>query len=233
MGNILGKSWAYIKKILFPRIIRQVIEAKLSFLSPLALLDIHKVVKHLEKQQIKGIFIETGCALGGSAIVIANAKTKQRHFFVYDAFGMIPSPSINDGEDAHHRYEIISSGQAKGVDDTLYYGYEQDLLNKVKENFRNFNIITEAERIHFIKGLYQNTLRIEEDVAFAHIDADWYDSVMICLHEIEPHLVSGAVMIIDDYYDWEGCKKAVDAYFKDKDDGYYFRKKSRLHIIRK
>jgi asparagine synthase (glutamine-hydrolysing) len=119
------------------------------------------------------------------------------------------------------------------VDDTLYYGYEQDLLNKVKENFRNLNVNFEEENIHFVKGLYQNTLRIEEDVAFAHIDADWYDSVMTCLQEIEPHLVPGSVLVIDDYYDWQGCKKAVDTYFKDKDDDYYFLKKSRLQIIRK
>jgi asparagine synthase (glutamine-hydrolysing) len=41
------------------------------------------------------------------------------------------------------------------------------------------------------------------------------------------------VLIIDDYYTWSGCRKAVDDYFADKKDGFGFCNKSRLHIIRK
>lgn len=222
----------YIRAIFSQRVIRQVRKAKLSFLSPMALTGIYRTVRRIEKRKIKGILVEAGCALGGSAIVISKAKTTQRPFYVYDTFGMIPSPSENDGTDAHDRYEIIASGQAKGIDQNLYYGYEQGLLSKVKKNFQDFDISINQENIYFIKGLYQDTFRIREDVAFAHIDADWYDSVMVCLKEIEPHLVSGAVMIIDDYYDWEGCKKAVDTYFADKLEKFQFVNKSRLHIIR-
>lgn len=216
-----------------PKIIKQVTKNRLSYLSPLALLDIYNVVRHLEKTGVKGIFIEAGCALGGSALVIAKAKNSKRSFYLYDAFEMIPSPSQNDGEDAHERYEVIKSGTAKGIKENLYYGYEQDLLSKVKETLMAFDVDITNEKIFFIKGLYQETMRIKDDIAFAHIDADWYESVMICLEEIEPHLVPGGVLIIDDYFDWIGCKKAVDKYFQDKMDDYQFVNRSRLHIIRK
>lgn len=233
MLKIFHKIISRIEIIFSPRITRQVTKAKLTFLSPSALLDIHKVVTHLEKLKIRGIFIEAGCALGGSAIVITKAKREQRPFYIYDAFGMIPAPSEDDGTDAHDRYEVIKSGQAKGINQNLYYGYEHDLLSIVKGNFQEFNIDLINENIHFIQGLYQDSLSIDGDVAFAHIDADWYESVMTCLVEIEPHLVSGAVLIIDDYNDWEGCKKAVDTYFQDKLEDYHFIQRSRLHIIRK
>jgi len=233
LKRIQNKILRYTRSIFSKRIIRQVRKAGLSFLSPMALTDIYRTVKRLEKQEVKGIFIEAGCALGGSAIVISKAKSPQRPFFIYDAFGMIPSPSENDGVDAHARYEIITSGQAKGINQKPYYGYEKDLLNKVKKNFKDFGVSLDRENIYFVKGLYQDTFRIQQEVAFAHIDADWYESVMICLEEIEPHLVSGSIMIIDDYYDWQGCKKAVDTFFADKKESYHFVKKSRLHIMRK
>ena len=233
MEKINHKILSRIKTLFSPKIIRQVTKSKLSFLSHSALQDIHKVVNHLEKRNIRGIFIEAGCALGGSAIVIAKAKREQRLFYIYDAFGMIPAPSEDDGTDAHDRYEVIKSGRATGINENLYYGYEHDLLSKVRNNFQEFKIDLKIENIYFIKGMYQDTLRIDDDVAFVHIDADWYESVMTCLMAIEPHLVQGAVLIIDDYNDWEGCKKAVNTFFQDKLDDYQFIQRSRLHIIRK
>jgi asparagine synthase (glutamine-hydrolysing) len=55
---------------------------------------------------------------------------------------------------------------------------------------------------------------------------------MTCLKEIEPYLVLYGVLVIDDYYDWSGCRVAVDEYFKDKKDKYLFLKKTKLHLIR-
>jgi hypothetical protein len=65
----------------------------------------------------------------------------------------------------------------------------------------------------------------------AHIDCDWYDSVLTCLKNIEPHLAAGGTIIIDDYYVWSECKTAVDEYFENK-NGYSFNKKEVLHITK-
>ncbi len=70
-------------------------------------------------------------------------------------------------------------------------------------------------------------------MAFAHIDCDWYESVKVCLERIEPKLVGGGILIIDDYYTWSGCKKAVDSYFRYRRDEFHFVKQGRLHIIKK
>lgn len=144
---------------------------------------------------------------------------------------MIPPPSEKDSQDIHDRYKVISSGKSMGLGNNLYYGYEDNLYHKVSQAFSKFGFDIKENNIQLIKGIYQDTLKIELPVAFAHIDCDWYDSVLICLQQIEPHLVSGGLLVIDDYYTWSGCKKAVDEYFEDKID-YKFIKKSRLHIIK-
>jgi asparagine synthase (glutamine-hydrolysing) len=56
---------------------------------------------------------------------------------------------------------------------------------------------------------------------------------MTCLRRIEPHLVSGGVLVIDDYEDWSGCRKAIDDYFASRHGEFLFEMKSRLHIVRR
>jgi Macrocin-O-methyltransferase (TylF) len=216
-----------------PPVVRAVREASLSYLSEAALKDLFEQVRILESRSRKGILIEAGCALGGSAIVITAAKSKTRPLYVYDVFGMIPEPSAKDGEDVHQRYGVIKRGQSDGIGGHKYYGYEENLFNTVTENFRRHGVPVEANRVHLVKGLFQDTLRIEEPVALAHLDGDWYESVMTCLRRIEPHLVREGVLIIDDYEQWSGCREAVDEYFRDKLDHYEFVHRSRLHVVRK
>ncbi len=55
-------------------------------------------------------------------------------------------------------------------------------------------------------------MKIEQPVAFAHIDVDWYEPVITSLERIFPKLVIGGSIVLDDYHDWGGCRKAVDEY---------------------
>jgi asparagine synthase (glutamine-hydrolysing) len=146
---------------------------------------------------------------------------------------MIPPPSDRDDQDAHARYEQIVSGQAAGPKGSAYYGYESDLLAKVRANFAQCGYPVDDHHVSLVKGLYQNALRVDQPVALAHLDCDWYDSVMVCLQRIEPRLVPGGILVIDDYADWAGCRKAVDEYFAGRRGEFEFRIKSRLHIRRR
>lgn len=206
---------------------------KLSYLNYPALIDIFYAAHQIEEKKIDGIFIEAGCALGGSALVIASAKDKNRDFYIYDTFGMIPPPTKNDGEDIQNRWEIISSGKAKGIRGGEYYGYIENLFEHVQQKFIDFNFPLTKNNILLIPGRFEETLKIEQPVAFAHLDCDWYESVHTCLSRIEPLLASGGMLVIDDYNHWSGCQKAVDEYFFDKQGNYYFEFHSRLHVIKK
>jgi len=204
----------------------------LTYLATKDLFNLYQAAKEVERAQIEGLFIETGCALGGSAIAIGMAKRKQREFRVYDAFGMIPPPSEKDDADVHARYEQIKSGKSTGLGGNTYYGYTENLQDIVASNLAAHGLPIEESNIKLIKGYFEDTLYITTPVAFAHIDCDWYASVMSCLVQVEPNLSPGGKIVFDDYYEWSGCRIAVDEYFSDK-TGYAFTTKGRkLHVTK-
>jgi asparagine synthase (glutamine-hydrolysing) len=188
---------------------------KLTYLSDKKLVSIAKTCQGIEEAQLPGIFVEAGCALGGSSILMASLKNSERPFFVYDVFGMIPPPTEQDTEDVHERYKTIVEGKSKGIDGDKYYGYEENLYEVVKANLKSFGISCEERSVSLIKGLLQDTMKIDQPVAFAHIDVDWYEPVMASLQRIFPRLVSGGSIILDDYHDWGGCRKATDEFLRD------------------
>lgn len=211
---------------------REVRRRRLTYLGYEAMADLERAVRRLEADRIPGIIVEAGCALGGSTVVLGMAKRPDRPLRVYDVFGMIPPPSEADGADIHARYQTVVRGESPGIAGDRYYGYEDNLREKVTGTLLSFGLDLEAHRIALVEGLFQNTLRLDGPVALAHIDADWYESVKTCLERIEPHLSRGGVLVIDDYDQWSGCRKAVDEYFADKRDRYGFVRRARLHIHR-
>lgn len=209
----------------------KIIKKKLTFLGIDALTNLKNNI--LKTNNIEGNIIETGCALGGSAICIALYKNKDKKFNIYDVFDMIPPPTSKDDSDVHDRYKIIKSGKSTGFDGNIYYGYKKDLLKEVINNFNDFNIDPNENNINFIKGLYKDTLLITEPVSFAHIDCDFYDPVMNSLNQIVPNLSINGIITIDDYYCWSGSRKAVDEYFKNIKKHFSFNKVAeRLNIKR-
>lgn len=205
----------------------------LTYLAVKDLFKLYEAAKSIEKAGIPGLFIEAGCALGGSAIAIGKAKNRHRPFQVYDAFGMIPPPSDKDDADVHARYQEIKDGRSRGIGGKLYYGYTENLEAIVSANLIRHGVPPEQHNIQLIKGYFEDTLTVNEPVAFAHIDCDWYESVMVCLHQIVPNLSVGGVLIFDDYYEWSGCRRAVDTYFAARKAAYRFTSFGRkLHVTK-
>jgi len=194
-------------------LIDEIRRRRLTYLSPARLEAIASVCRRARSERLPGEFIEAGCALGGSAILIASVKEALRPLRVYDVFGMIPPPGQQDGPDVAARYEVIAGGRSEGIGGDPYYGYEAELVSKVQGNFESFGIDLRDNSVSLIKGLLQDTLNPTGPIAFAHIDVDWYDPVKACLERIVPRLVVGGVVILDDYADWSGCRKASDEFF--------------------
>lgn len=189
---------------------REVRRQHLTYLVPLKLRNIEWALD--EVGAVPGCFIETGVALGGSAILIARHLTAHRSFHGYDVFGMIPPPSDRDPELVHQRYATIASGQSLGIAHEPYYGYRPDLIAEVRRSFAAFNVPVDDSRVCLHEGLFEDTLHPPGAVAFAHIDCDWYEPVMLSLERIYPHLSPGAILISDDYYDYGGARDAVDEF---------------------
>ncbi len=193
---------------------REVLHRRLTYLSPHKLHTLERCAEEVNQRDVPGDFIECGVALGGSAIVMASHLEYGRRLHGYDVFGMIPPPSDRDDEGAHQRYETIRAGRSAGIDGDEYYGYIDDLRTVVVDNFRLFGFEPDGRPIALHEGLFQDTLRLEagQRVALAHIDCDWYDPVSFCLGAIHPHLAPGGFIVLDDYNDYGGCRRASDEF---------------------
>src|SRR4051812_25309303 len=96
--RIILKIESYIIRFFHPEI-KKLQSEGLTYLSGVKLVTIKKTIRSLEEKKVPGVFIGTGCALGGSAILIGLNKAEERKLFIYDVFGMIPPPSEKDEED--------------------------------------------------------------------------------------------------------------------------------------
>lgn len=221
-GELFGAARLYYLPNHVRTAIRTVRRRGLTYLSRARLVKLAHVALLNEINQVSGIIVEAGCAMGGSSIVMASAKAPQREMWIHDVFGMIPRPSEKDGADVHDRYQIIETGRARGIKGKKYYGYVQDLDKEVLNRFQECGYAIEENNIHLFKGLLKDTLEINQPVSLAHIDVDWYEPVYFALQQIEPWLSGGGAIIVDDYYYWSGCRTAVDNYFSSKQKAFEF-----------
>jgi len=69
-------------------------------------------------------------------------------------------------------------------------------------------------QIHFIKGKVEETIPAQSpaEIALLRLDTDWYESTKHEMEHLYPLLVDQGFLIIDDYGDWVGARKAVDEY---------------------
>lgn len=196
-------------------LLRRIRAQNLTYLSEEKLATLVACCRDAEANGLEGSVLEAGCALGGSAILLASIKNPQRPLAVYDVFGMIPPPSREDSQDVHDRYRTIVEGKSEGLGGDPYYGYQENLYDVVAANFERFGIDRDQQTVSLVKGLVQDTLHPDGPVVLAHIDVDWYEPVKVCLQRIFPLLVEGGSIVIDDYHDWGGCRKATDEYLRE------------------
>lgn len=195
-------------------LITRICSRKLTYLGAKKLISLVNTCRTIEEKKLPGFFLEAGCALGGSSILIASIKNTKRSLFIYDVFEMIPPPTKEDTPDVHNRYKTIKNGKSVGIDGDIYYGYQKNLYETVQANMKSFDIDLETQNVKLVKGLVQDTMKIDQPVAFAHVDVDWYEPVKTCLNRITPYLVMGGSIILDDYHIWGGCKKATDEFLQ-------------------
>ena len=204
---------------------------RLTFLATEPLLDLRRRGLEMERRGVPGIVLEAGCALGGSAIMLAASKERERRLQVQNVFGVIPPPGEKDGDDVHARYGTIAAGQAAGFDGDVYYGYQPELKQKVARSFEAFGYPCAAHNVSLVEGLFEATVQPDGPVALAHLDGDWYESVRVCLDRVWPALSVGGVIVVDDYDAWSGCRRAVDEFLSSHPE-CQVEHRSRLHLLR-
>ncbi|CAN5458471.1 hypothetical protein BH10ACT10_BH10ACT10_22570 [soil metagenome] len=212
-------------------VIDRVREEKLTYLSRENLAALAVMTAEADRSGRAGLVVEAGTALGGSAIVMAAAKDPARRMFVYDVFGMIPEPGEHDGADVRQRYEKIKAGESRGICGGTYYGYRDDLYTEVTGSFARLGVPAAEHSVELVKGLFADTIHLDEPVALAHLDGDWYESTMTCLERIAPLLVPGGRIVLDDYWAWSGCRDAVDDYTAGR-ARLKVERRAKVHVVR-
>src|SRR6185312_11229773 len=126
---VYSRVMARLAALRLSSLARAVKQQKLTYLSDAKLLRLEQALK--QAAAAEGAFVEFGVALGGSAIMIANAAAAvHQRFFGFDVFGLIPPPTSNkDDARSKERYELIASGHATGIGGDRYYGYRDDLYD--------------------------------------------------------------------------------------------------------
>jgi hypothetical protein len=150
-----------------------------------------------------GCIVECGTWRGGMIAGIAEILGPDRRYFVFDSFEGLPPAEEIDGEAA-------LKWQA-GTDHKDYY----DNCAAPIEFAEKAMALSGAKNYQIIKGWFNETLpRFEppEKIALLRLDADWFESTTTCLECLAPHLAPDGIIVIDDYYAWDGCSKAVHHY---------------------
>ena len=96
-------------------------------------------------------------------------------------------------------------------------------IEKVEKNFTDH--ANSKDNLILIKGKVEETLKLSKNIpdkiSILRLDTDWYESTKIELEILFPRLVKNGILIIDDYGEWSGCRKATNEYFQDKNAAMY------------
>lgn len=196
-----------------------------TMLNEARLISLWEQVEYCEQNKIKGAFVECGTWKGGAVgfMALANKKTstERRHLHLFDAFTEIcePNPDV-DGERAINEMKpFLKNKKITGALEPVKGVYDSKGGPGTLEENKNLlekTIKYPAEYLHYHVGWFQNTLPVSAQeigsIALLRLDGDYYDSTKVCLEHLYQYVVTGGVIIIDDYGAYDGCKKAVDEF---------------------
>jgi O-methyltransferase len=181
--------------------------------SPERIYSCVRAAEYLVKNRIPGDFVECGVWKGGIVMALALTLLKQgdreRHLYLYDTFEGMAPPTDAD-VDFRGTTAAAQLGESARGPQGKVWAYAP--LDDVRTAVLGTGI--EASRVHFVKGKVEDTLPAQapERIGLLRLDTDWYESTRHELEHLYPRLVSGGVIIIDDYGHWQGARKATDEY---------------------
>ena len=155
-----------------------------------------------EALEIKGDFVEMGCYKGDTSLVLAEIlKGTVKRLFIYDSFEGLPMRGEKDesvlGQDFREGELKVSK-------------------REVKERFLRAGLAVPIIKKGWFSEL--SDLDLPDEIAFAFLDGDFYESIKDSLRLVLPRLTKGGILIVHDYTNpaLPGVKKAVDEILKDR-----------------
>ena len=163
-------------------------------------------------QGVPGCLVECGVWRGGSSAIMGLAlrhAREERNLHLFDSFEGLPEPGERDGAAA----VTYSDGRSQGALASIHK-CEAGLAEVQGLLLEKLRLPKKCVQFHV--GWFQNTVPADAlslgQIAVLRLDGDWYESTRVCLEHLYPLLSPGGVLILDDYFCWEGCRKATDEY---------------------
>lgn len=204
LGRHVISYWKYYR--IFRRFQRFTMIPPLTYMRNLAVVDNFGTVP--------GIVVECGVWKGGMIAGIAELLGPQRQYFLLDSFEGLPEAKVIDGEKA---LQWQANKQAAGYHDNC---------NAPVDFAKHAMELAGVRSFHAIKGWFDESLcsfTPAQPIAVLRLDADWYDSTLVCLTRLFPYVADGGLIILDDYHAWDGCARALHDFLSDTDSPYRIR----------
>ena len=174
-----------------------------------------RATEYVARHGIKGALVECGVWKGGStmamALTLLRLGDSDRELFLYDTFEGMSAPTpvdvMSQGLDATAVWEENQDGDDSNA-------WCRAPIDEVRDAVLSTGY--PGEKVHLIKGKVEDTLPEHDPgrIALLRLDTDFYESTKHELVHLFPLLEPGAPLILDDYGDWEGARKATDEYFE-------------------
>lgn len=153
-----------------------------------------------EHRHVQGAVVECGVWRAGMIAAMAEVLGPERDYFLFDSFEGLPPASPQDGERALAWQQDVQS--------PTYH----DNCRAPIEFAQKAMLLSGAPKYSIVKGWFDQTLADfapPSPIAILRVDGDWYDSTLVVLEKLFKHLAPGGIVIVDDYYAWDGCSRAV------------------------
>jgi hypothetical protein len=188
-------------------------------------MDGREAVEYILNNNIEGAFVECGVESGNFEAIwisVLQERNVTRDIYMYDTFAGLTRPGEFDytRSDAIicsvSREEVLREWQSRVINSTLNtWCYSP--LGKVSSRLESTGYPKES--LHYVVGDVMKTLadasNIPESIAILRLDTDWYESSKYELIQLYSKVVKGGVIIFDDYYHWDGQRRATDEFFSE------------------
>ena len=169
--------------------------------------SLYQAVNYICNHNIPGDIVECGVWRGGMlAAIVETLNAKDRPIHVFDSFQGLPEAKTIDGEDA-----IAWQSNPNGINYHDNCKAEKDYVASLMENLNCTNT-------SIYEGWFEDTIPQTniKDIALLRLDADWYESTKICLDFLFDNVIEGGLIILDDYFAWDGCSRALHDFLSER-----------------
>lgn len=151
-------------------------------------------------RNVPGCIVECGVWKGGMAAGLASVLGSEREYFLFDSFEGLPAAKEIDGP-AALRWQ-------SRTDDPGYL----DNCRASREHAEMAMRLAKIQNYHVVPGWFGESLKsvnLPSPIALLHLDADWYESTMMCLTRFFEQVAPDGLIVLDDYHAWDGCSRAL------------------------